>query len=65
MLKSREIPLDLNGEGSMLVQLLTALLGDVVFGSITSRHRRFHAEMLRYLEARERIPPGKPPLPQK
>jgi hypothetical protein len=65
MLISRDIALDLSGEGSMLVQLLAALVGDAVFGSITSRQRRFNAEMLRYLEARGLVPPSDPTPPQK
>lgn len=48
----------------MLLQLLAALIGDTVFGAITSRHRRLHAEMLQYLETREFVPPGKTLPPQ-
>ena len=40
----------------MLVQLLAALLGDAVFGSITSQQRRLQHEMLQYLEARRKPP---------
>jgi len=42
----------------MLVQLLAALVGDAIFGEITSRHRRFHAEMMQYLETRGFVRPG-------
>jgi hypothetical protein len=48
----------------MLVQLLAALVGDAIFGAITSRHRRFQAEMLQYLETREFVPTSETVPPQ-
>jgi len=57
-----EVRLYLDEEDRMLVQLLLALVGEVVFGAIKSRHRGFQAEMERYLEAGA-VPPGKSPAP--
>jgi len=41
----------------MLVQLLAALVGDAIFGEITSKNRRFQTDMLRYLETRGFVAP--------
>ena len=46
----------------MLLRILLALAGEVIFGAIKSRHRGFQAEMERYLEAGA-VPPGKSPVP--
>ena len=62
MLKGRKTGIDLTEEGSMLVQLLVALVGEAVFGAITARHRGFQAEMERCVEQGPVAPLRKTPL---
>lgn len=66
MLAVRTVAVDLDEEGGMVAQILAALFGDVIFGTITSRHRCFQDDMQRYLEAQGLVePPTTTPPPSR
>jgi hypothetical protein len=66
MLAARSVAVDPDEEGGMLAQILAALVGDVIFGAITARHRGFRDDMQRYLEAQGLVePPTTTPPPSR
>jgi hypothetical protein len=66
MLAPRSVVVDLEEEGAMLAQILAALVGDVIFGAVTARHRCFQDDMQRYLEGQGLVePPTTPPPPSR